>query len=168
MDNRSKLQAMKQKQKDLPRLRDTRTAYTIATLTDEASTPDTHNSQIKQRKNGVATSLGSAGSLGSPRHVLDAAGSPSVLLSLAIQGAKSPQSRNSLRGTSRSQKKRRRRTNTHHPLSRLQDDDERTNQALKQKPKDDDDEPASTPKLEAHEGSQRRSQRLHVSSLAHC
>jgi len=69
-------------------------------LMDEASTPDTHNSQNK--KKGIRESrlpFGSAGSLVSWRHVsprhtrtrsqpvLDAAGSPSVLSSLATRSA---------------------------------------------------------------------------------
>ena len=72
---------MKQKQKDLPRLRDTRTAYTIPTFPDEASRhTHTHSPNAKkERKNGVATSLGSVAngwplvSLVSRRHVLSLA-----------------------------------------------------------------------------------------------
>ena len=47
-NDRSKLQAMKQKQKDLPRLRDTRTAYTIPTFPDEASR-HTHTPKRKEK-----------------------------------------------------------------------------------------------------------------------
>ena len=69
-------------------------------LMDEASTPDTHNSQNKKKEiRESRLPFGSAGSLVSRRHVsprhtrtrsqhvLDAAGSPSVLSSLATRSA---------------------------------------------------------------------------------